>query len=90
MSGVPSRRARLTRAAKHAELWNAGKKDEWVAPWRGRDRSAGPDRLQCADDRTERSQAAAKRDNAEIRRAVAETRRCIRDAAREPDEEPVT
>jgi hypothetical protein len=34
VSGVPSRRARLAHAAKHAELWNAGKKDEWVASWR--------------------------------------------------------
>jgi hypothetical protein len=30
MSKVPSRKARLAHAAKHAELWNAGKKDEWV------------------------------------------------------------
>src|SRR5882757_1599747 len=34
MGGVPSRKARLAHAAKHAELWNAGKKDEWVASWR--------------------------------------------------------
>ena len=34
MNGVPSRQARLAHAAKHAELWNAGKKDEWVASWR--------------------------------------------------------
>jgi hypothetical protein len=34
MSRVPSRQARLAHAAKHAELWNAGKKDEWVASWR--------------------------------------------------------
>ncbi|MDT5050229.1 MAG: hypothetical protein QOG75_6133 [Mycobacterium sp.] len=34
MSKVPSRQARLARAAKHAELWNAAKKDEWVASWR--------------------------------------------------------
>ncbi|GAA2142263.1 hypothetical protein [Actinomadura napierensis] len=34
MSKVPSRRARLAHAAKHAELWNAGKKDEWIASWR--------------------------------------------------------
>ena len=34
MSRVPSRAARLAHAAKHAELWNAGKKDEWVASWR--------------------------------------------------------
>ena len=34
MSAVPSRQARLAHAAKHAELWNAGKKAEWVASWR--------------------------------------------------------
>ncbi|BBY24950.1 hypothetical protein [Mycobacterium stomatepiae] len=34
MSGVPSRAARLAHAAQHADLWNAGKKDEWVASWR--------------------------------------------------------
>lgn len=34
MSAVPSRRARLAHAAKHAELWNAGRKDAWVASWR--------------------------------------------------------
>jgi hypothetical protein len=34
MGGVPSRQARLAHAAKHAEWWNAGKKDEWVASWR--------------------------------------------------------
>jgi hypothetical protein len=34
MTGVPSRRARLAHAAKHAELWNACKKDEWVESWR--------------------------------------------------------
>ncbi|WP_396928121.1 hypothetical protein [Mycolicibacterium sp.] len=34
MSRVPSRAARLAHAAQHAELWNAGKKDEWVASWR--------------------------------------------------------
>jgi hypothetical protein len=34
MSKVPSRRARLAHAARHADLWNAGKKDEWVASWR--------------------------------------------------------
>jgi hypothetical protein len=33
MSKVPSRKARLAHAAKHAELWNAGKKDEWVESW---------------------------------------------------------
>src|ERR1700704_3122417 len=31
---VPSREARLAHAANHCELWNAGKKDEWVASWR--------------------------------------------------------
>jgi hypothetical protein len=31
---VPSREARLAHAAKHCELWNAGKKEEWVASWR--------------------------------------------------------
>jgi len=34
MSNVPSRQARLAHAAKHAELWNAGNKDAWVASWR--------------------------------------------------------
>jgi hypothetical protein len=34
MSRVPSRAARLAHAAQHAELWNAAKKDEWVASWR--------------------------------------------------------
>ena len=34
MSKVPSRQARLAHAAKHADLWNEGKKDEWVASWR--------------------------------------------------------
>ncbi|MDT7770763.1 MAG: hypothetical protein QOI30_3780 [Mycobacterium sp.] len=34
MGKVPSHAARLAHAAKHAELWNAGKKDEWVASWR--------------------------------------------------------
>ncbi|MGY4870375.1 hypothetical protein [Mycolicibacterium elephantis] len=34
MGKVPSRKARLAHAAKHAELWNAGKKHEWVASWR--------------------------------------------------------
>jgi len=29
-----ARQARLAHAAKHAELWNAGKKDQWVASWR--------------------------------------------------------
>ena len=32
--GIPSRKARLTHAHQHCELWNAGKKDEWVASWR--------------------------------------------------------
>jgi hypothetical protein len=34
MSAVPSREARLAHAAKHAELWNAGKREEWIASWR--------------------------------------------------------
>jgi hypothetical protein len=34
MSTVPSRQARLAHAAKHAELWNAGKRAEWIASWR--------------------------------------------------------
>jgi hypothetical protein len=34
MSAVPSREARLAHAAKHAELWNAGKRSEWIASWR--------------------------------------------------------
>ena len=34
MSTVPSRQARLAHAAKHAELWNAGKREEWIASWR--------------------------------------------------------
>jgi hypothetical protein len=34
MTGVPSRQARLAHAEKHAELWNADKKEEWVASWR--------------------------------------------------------
>ena len=32
--GVPSRAARLTHAGRYCELWNAGRKDEWVASWR--------------------------------------------------------
>ena len=32
--GVPSREARLAHAAKHCELWNAEKKEEWLASWR--------------------------------------------------------
>jgi hypothetical protein len=31
---VPSREARLAHAAKHCELWNEGRKDEWIASWR--------------------------------------------------------
>jgi hypothetical protein len=34
MNAVPSRRARLAHAAKHAQLWNAGKREEWTASWR--------------------------------------------------------
>jgi hypothetical protein len=34
MSGVPSRQARLAHAAKHAELWNAGDREGWIASWR--------------------------------------------------------
>ncbi|MGI5222459.1 hypothetical protein [Nocardia sp. CA-290969] len=34
MTNVPSRNARLAHASKHAELWNAGRKGEWVASWR--------------------------------------------------------
>jgi hypothetical protein len=34
MSAVPSRKARLAHAAQHAELWNAGKREEWIASWR--------------------------------------------------------
>ena len=34
MSHVPSRAARLAHAGQHAELWNAGRKAEWVASWR--------------------------------------------------------
>jgi hypothetical protein len=34
MSAVPSRQARLAHAAKHAELWNAGKREDWIASWR--------------------------------------------------------
>ncbi|WP_280422377.1 hypothetical protein [Nocardia carnea] len=30
MTKVPSRKARLAHTAKHAELWNAGRKQEWV------------------------------------------------------------
>lgn len=31
---IPSRQARLAHAKQHCELWNARKKDEWVASWR--------------------------------------------------------
>ncbi|MEH3155185.1 MAG: hypothetical protein PGN29_07470 [Gordonia paraffinivorans] len=34
MGTVPSRAARLAHARRHAELWNAGEKDAWVASWR--------------------------------------------------------
>jgi hypothetical protein len=34
MASVPSREARLAHARVHCELWNAKKKDEWVASWR--------------------------------------------------------
>ena len=34
MSAVPSRQARLAHAAKHAELWNAGQREDWIASWR--------------------------------------------------------
>jgi hypothetical protein len=34
MSRVPSRQARLAHAAKHAELWNAGQREDWIASWR--------------------------------------------------------
>ena len=34
MGQVPSREARLAHASVHAELWNAGKREEWVASWR--------------------------------------------------------
>jgi hypothetical protein len=32
--GVPSREARLAHAGVHCQLWNDGRKDEWVASWR--------------------------------------------------------
>ena len=32
--GVPTKEARLAHAAKHCELWNAKRKDEWIASWR--------------------------------------------------------
>ncbi len=31
---IPTRGARLAHAAKHCELWNAGKKQEWINSWR--------------------------------------------------------
>jgi hypothetical protein len=31
---VPSREDRLAHAAKHCDLWNAGRKDEWIESWR--------------------------------------------------------
>ena len=31
---VPSREARLAHAKLHCELWNAGKKEEWIASWK--------------------------------------------------------
>ncbi|MET0897855.1 MAG: hypothetical protein ABWY45_08095 [Mycobacterium sp.] len=34
MGGVPSRDARIAHAALHAELWNAGKKTDWLASFR--------------------------------------------------------
>lgn len=34
MSLVPSREARLAVAATYADLWNTGKKDEWLAAFR--------------------------------------------------------
>lgn len=32
--GVPSREARLAHAKQHCELWNAGRKEEWIDSWR--------------------------------------------------------
>ena len=32
--GVPSRAARQAHAGRYCELWNAGRKDDWVASWR--------------------------------------------------------
>ena len=34
MTKVPTREARLAHAARHAELWNAGRKEDWIASWR--------------------------------------------------------
>lgn len=34
MSAVPSREARLAHAEKHAELWNAGRKDDWLGSFK--------------------------------------------------------
>jgi hypothetical protein len=31
---IPTREARMAHAAKHCELWNAGKKQEWIDSWR--------------------------------------------------------
>jgi hypothetical protein len=31
---VPTREARLNHAKQHCELWNTGKKEEWIASWR--------------------------------------------------------
>ena len=31
---VPTKKERLAHAEKHCELWNAGKKEEWIASWR--------------------------------------------------------
>jgi hypothetical protein len=34
MMSIPTREERLAHAVKHCELWNSGKRDEWVASWR--------------------------------------------------------
>jgi hypothetical protein len=34
MAFIPSREARLAHARKHCELWNAKKREEWIASWR--------------------------------------------------------
>jgi hypothetical protein len=34
LSAIPGRQARLAHAARHAELWNAGNRDEWSTLWR--------------------------------------------------------
>ncbi len=31
---IPTREERLKHARQHCELWNAGKKEEWIASWR--------------------------------------------------------